>query len=75
MSNPLHGWYSEQCEASMRELQDIHCSVPVYLDAGSNHVRVTFVTMERELDYLCTWEDLEYCGEVFKWSNCSYLNE
>jgi hypothetical protein len=67
MATLLHGWYSAKSEEVVME--EVECSVPVYVDADGNHVSVTFVTRERELDYICKWDDLQYRGEVFKWHN------
>ena len=67
MSDKWHAWYSAEAEAV--EMAGIECSMPIYLDAEGNHVKVTFVTREKELNYNCQWEDLQYKGEVFKWSN------
>lgn len=68
----LHGWFSAKAEeqaCNLTKSEGIVCSIPVYLDAEGNHIQVTFVTIEKELDYLCQWDDLQYRGEVYKWSN------
>lgn len=67
MSDVWHGWYSAKSEKVI--IGDVECSIPVYLDADGNPVQVTFVTREKELGYVCTWDDLQYRGEVFKWCN------